>query len=49
MARFYRLDNNGVVASLLAGGTAGIAAWSIAMPFDVIKSLMQVDASEFVK
>ena len=37
-----RLDNDGVIASLLAGGLAGITAWATAIPFDVIKSLMQV-------
>ena len=44
--RCNRLDNDGVIASLLAGGMAGIAAWTTAMPFDVIKSLMQVMIDE---
>lgn len=36
-------DKNGIVANLLAGGTAGVCCWSLIIPFDVIKSLMQAD------
>lgn len=36
-------DNNGVVASILAGGIAGCAAWVVIMPLDVIKSRLQID------
>ena len=36
-------DESGCVASLLAGGTAGVASWGIIMPLDVIKSSIQAD------
>lgn len=36
-------DSGGVMASMLAGGFAGVAAWSTCMPFDVIKSNLQSD------
>ena len=36
-------DESGFMASLLAGGTAGVASWGIIMPLDVIKSNLQVD------
>lgn len=37
-------DPGGVLANLLAGGLAGVVAWTTCMPFDVIKSHLQSDA-----
>ena len=42
----YKLgDSKGVFANLMAGGTSGVCCWSLIIPFDVIKSLVQADAS----
>ena len=38
-------DDSGVLASLLAGGTAGVMSWGVIMPLDVIKSNLQADFS----
>jgi len=32
----------GVVELLLAGSAAGVAFWTVALPFDTVKSVMQV-------
>ncbi|BFZ11482.1 hypothetical protein BsWGS_14521 [Bradybaena similaris] len=36
-------DNKGVIAAIVAGGCAGCASWLSIMPFDVIKTRLQVD------
>ncbi len=36
-------DRTGIIASVLAGGTAGVLSWMIIMPFDVIKNNIQAD------
>ncbi len=36
-------DDTGMAASVIAGGTAGVASWGVIMPFDVIKSNIQAD------
>lgn len=36
-------DTNGIIADLLAGGSAGSVCWMSIMPFDVIKSRYQSD------
>ncbi|CAG5133521.1 unnamed protein product [Candidula unifasciata] len=36
-------DKKGVIAAIIAGGLAGCASWLGIMPFDVIKSRLQVD------
>ncbi len=36
-------DRAGIIASVLAGGTAGVLSWMIIMPFDVIKNNIQAD------
>lgn len=38
-------DSGRVFASLTAGGVAGVASWVIAVPFDVVKSLIQADVT----
>ena len=35
-------DSQRVFASLMAGGVAGVVSWMPAIPFDVVKSLIQV-------
>ena len=35
-----------MVASLVAGGFAGVSAWTLAIPWDNVKSLLQADAME---
>ena len=35
-------DGRRVFASLAAGGVAGVVSWVPAVPFDVVKSLIQV-------
>jgi len=37
-------DSRRVAASLIAGGVAGVVSWIPALPFDVVKSLIQVSA-----
>jgi hypothetical protein len=36
-------DRSGVVASLAAGGVAGVVSWAAVMQLDVVKSLIQAD------
>ena len=36
-------DNHGVLSSLVAGGFAGVACWSLIIPVDVVKSQLQAD------
>lgn len=36
-------DSNGVFASLLSGGVAGVLSWLLIMPMDVVKSQIQAD------
>ena len=38
-----RLSPANVTLHLVAGGSAGVVAWTLAMPTDVIKSLLQAD------
>ena len=38
-------DKNAIIASIVAGGTAGCLTWLSIMPFDVIKSRLQVGDS----
>ncbi|XP_071080406.1 solute carrier family 25 member 45-like [Haliotis cracherodii] len=38
-------DDQGIFASLIAGGTSGTVTWFSVMPFDVIKSRLQADLS----
>ena len=35
-------DSGRVFASLMAGGVAGVVSWAPVVPFDVVKSLIQV-------
>ena len=39
-------DKQQVASNLIAGGLAGIATWVPAMPFDVVKSLIQADSAK---
>ena len=39
-------DSRRVLASLTAGGMAGVLSWIPALPFDVVKSLYQVETSK---
>ena len=36
-------DRQGILASLLAGGSAGLVSWATVIPLDVIKSNVQAD------
>ena len=36
-------DSRGIIASLLAGGCAGTACWTVIIPFDVVKNCYQSD------
>ena len=38
-------DSGRVIASLTAGGVAGVVSWIPAVPFDVVKSLVQVSTA----
>ncbi|KAG8449244.1 hypothetical protein GDO86_016059, partial [Hymenochirus boettgeri] len=42
----FEQSNSELVAVLLAGGSAGVVAWSIATPMDVIKARLQVDGAK---
>ena len=42
-------DSSRVIASLTAGGVAGVVSWIPAVPFDVIKSLIQVSTAMLAK
>jgi hypothetical protein len=37
-------DRHGVTASLVSGGMAGVITWTLAIPWDNVKSLLQADA-----
>ena len=39
-------DTNGIFASLMAGGCAGVACWTLAIPWDNVKSLLQADTGQ---
>ncbi|CAL1548984.1 unnamed protein product, partial [Lymnaea stagnalis] len=42
MAHHGLSDNKGVMAAIVSGGVAGCVSWASIMPFDVIKSRLQV-------
>jgi len=42
-------DRGRVIASLTAGGVAGVVSWIPAVPFDVVKSLIQVSTALLVE
>lgn len=39
-------DRHGFVASVLAGGWAGVVSWALVVPVDVIKSVVQADITK---
>ena len=49
---FHRMNHvdmanpNGILAGLVAGGMAGVVAWTCALPMDVVKSLIQADIDQ---
>ncbi|KAI8788580.1 solute carrier family 25 member 45, partial [Biomphalaria glabrata] len=45
MIRTEYSDGHGIIAAIFSGGTAGCVSWAAIMPFDVIKSRLQVDHS----
>ena len=46
LVRHKLTDSHGVIASFVAGGTAGVLSWLPVMPFDVIKSRLQADHNQ---